>query len=53
VISDEFLEFILMGLFEIESWGSGVADGSELESNVNGKVVRAQACQGAPFTCES
>jgi len=44
-----------MGLFEIEDGGLsvGVADGSELESNVDGEVVGAQAWEGAPFVCES
>jgi len=43
VISDKFLEFIPMGLFEIEGRGSsvGVAYGSEWESDVDVKVVRA------------
>jgi len=41
VISNYFLEFIPMGLFEIECWGScvGVANGSELESNIDREVV--------------
>jgi len=39
------LEFIPMGLFEIEGWGSivGVANGSELESDVDAEVVAAHA----------
>jgi len=43
LISDEFLEFIPMGFFEIECWGSsvGVANGSKLEIDVNGEVVGA------------
>jgi len=55
VISDEFLEFIPMGLFEVEGWDSsvGVADRSELESDVDGEVVEAQIWEGAPFTCGS
>jgi len=54
VISDEFLEFKTMYLFETEGWGSSVevADGSELESDVN-VVIGAQAWKGAPFPCGS
>jgi len=52
VISDEFIP---MGLFEIEGWGSsvGVANGSKLRINVNGEVIRAQTWEGVPFTCGS
>jgi len=44
-----------MWIFEVESWGSsvGVANGSKLEINVYGEVVRAQAWEDVPFTCES
>jgi len=55
VISDEFFEFIPMYLFEVEGWGLsvGVANGSKLEIDICGEVMRAQAWEDAPFTCES
>jgi len=42
-----------MGLFEVEGRGSsvGVTNGSELESYVDGEVVKTQAWEGTPFTC--
>jgi len=53
VIRDEFFEFIPMSLFDVEGWGSsvGVANGSKLEIDADGEVVRAQTWEDAPFTC--
>jgi len=52
VISDEFLQFIPKSLFELrlglEFWSG---EWGELESDVDGKMVGAQAWEGAPFTC--
>jgi len=33
--------------------GARLADGSKLESDVDGKVIGAQTRKVAPFTCES
>jgi len=41
-----------MSLFEVEDWGPsvGVANGSKLEIDGYGEVVRSQIWEGAPFT---
>jgi len=40
-----------MSLFEVEGWGSsvGVVNGSKLDIDVYGEVVRSQTWEGAPF----
>jgi len=55
VLRDVFFKFMPMSLFEVESCGSSisVANGSKLEIDVYGKVVRSQTWEGAPFTCGS
>jgi len=52
VINDKFFEFIPMGLFEIEVWGSSVdvVKGRKLEIDVNLEVVGSQTWEDAPFT---
>jgi len=55
VLSDEFFEFIPMGLFKIEGWGSsiGITKGSKLGSDVDGEVIGTQTWESVPFTCGS
>jgi len=52
VLSNKFFEFISMSLFEVEGRGSsvGVANGNNLEIDINGEVVGAQTWEDAPFT---
>jgi len=53
VFSDEYLEFIPIGLLDSESNGScvRVANRSEWKRDVYGEVVETHAWMGTPFTC--
>jgi len=55
VLRDKFFQFVLMSLFEVEGQSSsvGVANGSKLEIDVYGEVVRSQTWYGVPFACGS
>jgi len=48
-------EFIPMNLFEVEGRGSSISvvNGSKLEIDVYGEVIRSQTWEGAPFACRS
>jgi len=51
VLRDEFFEFFPISLFEVEGRGSSVdvTNGSKLEIDVYGEVVRSQTWEATPF----